>query len=38
MHVTAPSSKPADYPVIRLDKLNRRYRMGTEHIDALRHE
>ena len=35
MQGTAPSSKPGDDPVIRLEKLNRRYRMGAEHIDAL---
>ena len=32
---TSPSSKPGDDAVIRLEKLNRRYRMGAEHIDAL---
>jgi putative ABC transport system ATP-binding protein len=35
MQVTAPLAKPGDDPVIRLEKLNRRYRMGSEHIDAL---
>ena len=35
MHATAPLAKPGDDPVIRLEKLNRRYRMGSEHIDAL---
>jgi len=35
MQGTAPSSKPDDDPVIRLEKVNRRYRMGAEHIDAL---
>ena len=35
MQGTAPSSKPGDDPVIRLEKLNRRYHMGAEHIDAL---
>ena len=35
MQCTAPSSKPVDDPVIRLEKLNRRYRMGAENIDAL---
>jgi hypothetical protein len=38
MQGTAPLPQPGDDPVIRLEKLNRRYRMGTEHIDALRHE
>ena len=35
MLATAPLSKPGDDPVIRLEKLNRRYRMGAEYIDAL---
>ena len=35
MQGTAPLPQPGDDPVIRLEKLNRRYRMGTEHIDAL---
>ena len=35
MHATALSSLPGDDPVIRLEKLNRRYRMGTDYIDAL---
>ena len=35
MHATAASSMPGDDPVIRLEKLNRRYRMGTDYIDAL---
>jgi putative ABC transport system ATP-binding protein len=35
MQGTAPLSTPGDDPVIRLENLNRRYRMGTEHIDAL---
>ena len=35
MQGTGPSSKPGDDPVIRLENLNRRYRMGAEHIDAL---
>jgi putative ABC transport system ATP-binding protein len=35
MQATAPLAKPGDDPVIRLEKLNRRYRMGSEHIDAL---
>lgn len=35
MHATAPVSPPGDDPVIRLEELNRRYRMGAEHIDAL---
>jgi len=35
MHHTAASSMPDDDPVIRLEKLNRRYRMGTDYIDAL---
>ena len=35
MQATAPLSRPGDDPVIRLEKLNRRYRMGAEHIDAL---
>jgi putative ABC transport system ATP-binding protein len=33
MQATAPL--PGDEPVIRLEKLNRRYRMGAGHIDAL---
>jgi len=35
MQATAPLSSPADDPVIRLENLNRRYRMGTDYIDAL---
>ncbi len=35
MHATAPLTMPGDDSVIRLEKLNRRYRMGAEHIDAL---
>lgn len=35
MHATAASSLPGDDFVIRLEKLNRRYRMGTDYIDAL---
>ena len=35
MQATAPSSNHGDDPVIRLEQLNRRYRMGAEHIDAL---
>jgi len=35
MQATAPSSIPGDDSVIRLEHLNRRYRMGTGHIDAL---
>jgi putative ABC transport system ATP-binding protein len=35
MQATAPSYSPADDPVIRLENLNRRYRMGTDFIDAL---
>ena len=35
MHATAASSLPDDDFVIRLEKLNRRYRMGTDYIDAL---
>lgn len=35
MHGTAPLSVPDDDPVIRLEKLNRRYWMGADHIDAL---
>jgi putative ABC transport system ATP-binding protein len=35
MQATAPSYSPAGDPVIRLEKLNRRYRMGTDFIDAL---
>jgi len=35
MHATAASSLPGDDPVIRLEELNRRYRMGTDYIDAL---
>ena len=35
MLATAPLPKPGDDPVIRLEKLNRRYRMGAEYIDAL---
>jgi putative ABC transport system ATP-binding protein len=35
MHATASRSRPGDDPVIRLERLNRRYRMGGEHIDAL---
>jgi putative ABC transport system ATP-binding protein len=35
MHATVPITMPGDDPVIRLEKLNRRYRMGAEYIDAL---
>lgn len=35
MNATAPITMPGDDPVIRLEELNRRYRMGAEHIDAL---
>ena len=35
MLATAPLPKPGDDPDIRLEKLNRRYRMGAEYIDAL---
>jgi len=35
MHATAPISRPDDDPVIRLEQLNRRYRMGVEEINAL---
>lgn len=35
MHATASVPTPGDDPVIRLEQLNRRYRMGAEHIDAL---
>ena len=35
MQATDPLSSPADDPVIRLENLNRRYRMGTDYIDAL---
>ena len=35
MHATAASSLPDDDFVIQLEKLNRRYRMGTDYIDAL---
>ncbi len=35
MHATAPITMSGDDPVIRLEKLNRRYRMGAEYIDAL---
>ena len=35
MHATAPTSMTDDEPVIRLENLNRRYRMGVEEIDAL---
>jgi putative ABC transport system ATP-binding protein len=35
MHATTPLSVSADDPVIRLENLNRRYRMGVEEIDAL---
>jgi putative ABC transport system ATP-binding protein len=35
MHATTPLSVSADDPVIRLESLNRRYRMGIEEIDAL---
>jgi len=35
MQATAPLLQPGDDPVIRLEKLNRRYRMGAGHIDAL---
>jgi putative ABC transport system ATP-binding protein len=37
MQATAPLSQPSDDPVIRLEQLNRRYRMGAGHIDALGH-
>ena len=35
MHGTAPLSTPGDDAVIRLENINRRYRMGAEYIDAL---
>jgi len=35
MHGTTPLSMPGDDPVIRLEDLNRRYRMGADYIDAL---
>ena len=35
MQATAPISTPDGDPVIRLEQLNRRYRMGTDYIDAL---
>ena len=35
MQANAPLSMPGDDYVIRLEDLNRRYRMGAEHIDAL---
>ena len=35
MHATAPTSITDDEPVIRLENLNRRYRMGVEEINAL---
>ena len=35
MQATAPSSIPRDDPVIRLERVNRRYLMGGSHIDAL---
>jgi putative ABC transport system ATP-binding protein len=35
MQATASLSQPGDDPVIRLEKVNRRYRMGDGHIDAL---
>ncbi len=35
MHATVPITMSGDDPVIRLEKLNRRYRMGAEYIDAL---
>jgi len=35
MQATAPLTQPGDDPVIRLEQLNRRYRMGAGHIDAL---
>ena len=35
MQATAPSSIPRDDPVIRLERVNRRYLMGGGHIDAL---
>ncbi len=35
MHATASRPLPGGDPVIRLESLNRRYRMGGEHIDAL---
>jgi putative ABC transport system ATP-binding protein len=35
MHGTAPLPVTDDDPVIRLENLNRRYRMGADYIDAL---
>ncbi|NCF24059.1 MAG: ATP-binding cassette domain-containing protein, partial [Gammaproteobacteria bacterium] len=35
MHTIAPISIPDDEPVIRLEKLSRRYQMGVEEINAL---
>jgi putative ABC transport system ATP-binding protein len=35
MHGTTPLSMSGDDPVIRLESLNRRYRMGADYIDAL---
>ncbi len=35
MHGTALLPEPGDEPVIRLENLNRRYRMGADYIDAL---
>ena len=35
MHGTTPLTMSGDDPVIRLENLNRRYRMGADHIDAL---
>ena len=35
MHATVPITMSGDDAVIRLEKLNRRYRMGAEYIDAL---
>lgn len=35
MHATAPISNPDGQPIIRLENVNRRYRMGVEEIDAL---
>ena len=35
MHATAPLPGPGTDPIIRLEKLNRRYRMGADFFDAL---
>ena len=35
MHATAPISNPDGQPIIRLENVNRRYRLGVEEIDAL---